>query len=319
MESEHVYSKLALHTEKLKDGSSQLSISIECSEADKGLLQTLALAVCRHRALSSSEAFSASIRTNSQQPESAQNYQSEHLRADDPKYLFGIGGEEAEFIANTYDGITSISSSTKVLGVLPRSLLHEYNLLHRGIGVIVTSSPNDVRTTTTSSSSSPPSIYVHRRTDTKRVFPSLYDMFVGGVSAVSEPFELTTHREVCEELGLCRGMEDGVLSAELFKCLICTSYNRCLVAVFLYHWDGKEQITWQEEEVAWGQFVSHDVVEKAASLSIQRLMDNGKWPGEQPIHGSVDVVEEGEEWMDWDFVPDGLLVWEAWRAWRDAQ
>lgn len=52
-----------------------------------------------------------------------------------------------------------------------------------------------------------PLVYVHRRTSTKRIFPSLYDMFVGGVSTRGEQSRLTAAREVAEELGLTRGLD----------------------------------------------------------------------------------------------------------------
>lgn len=45
-------------------------------------------------------------------------------------------------------------------------------------------------------------IYCHRRTATKRVFPSMYDMFIGGISGSMEPSVLTAARELGEELGL---------------------------------------------------------------------------------------------------------------------
>lgn len=45
-------------------------------------------------------------------------------------------------------------------------------------------------------------VYCHRRTSTKRVFPSMYDMFIGGVSGTMEPAATTALRELGEELGL---------------------------------------------------------------------------------------------------------------------
>lgn len=45
-------------------------------------------------------------------------------------------------------------------------------------------------------------VYCHRRTSTKRVFPSLYDMFIGGVSESMEPAAHTALRELGEELDL---------------------------------------------------------------------------------------------------------------------
>ena len=97
-----------------------------------------------------------------------------------------------------------------------------------------------------SNNNNKPNVYVHQRTDTKRIFPSLFDMFVGGVSCRGECAELTAARELAEELGL-RGaltyyqkkevvkgesnensssIKQNPLSSELFRCTIGTAYNR---------------------------------------------------------------------------------------------
>ncbi len=83
-------------------------------------------------------------------------------------------------------------------------------------------------------------VYMHRRTTLKRIFPSLYDMFVGGLSCRGEGARITAAREVAEELGLRRAMdfvfvkvggetmtagENDPLSEKLFKCTVCTVYN----------------------------------------------------------------------------------------------
>ena len=45
-------------------------------------------------------------------------------------------------------------------------------------------------------------VFVHRRTARKLVFPSLYDMFVGGVLATGESYDEAARREAEEELGV---------------------------------------------------------------------------------------------------------------------
>ena len=83
-----------------------------------------------------------------------------------------------------------------------------------------------------------------------------------------------------------------------------------------------ETISWQEEEVAWGKFVPYNIIMAAADLSMQRAAEKRTWPGEYPPilssfkgilpHDVQDTEHEG--WNEWDFVPDGLLVWNAWLA-----
>src|SRR4051794_12828358 len=45
-------------------------------------------------------------------------------------------------------------------------------------------------------------VFVHRRTDTKLVFPGRYDMFVGGVVGAGESYDEAALREAEEELGV---------------------------------------------------------------------------------------------------------------------
>ena len=83
-----------------------------------------------------------------------------------------------------------------------------------------------------------------------------------------------------------------------------------------------ELVSWQEDEVAWGSFVPYNVVEVAADRSIARLVATNDWPGRHPpfqSHRRGDAPEDETftsqvvgDWTNWDFVPDGLLVWEAW-------
>lgn len=219
--------------------------------------------------------------------------------------------------------VEMVDRDGNALGILPRKLVHTHNLLHRGIGMFVT---KDRHINSSSSSSDNPShfpdLYVHRRTDTKRIFPSLYDMFVGGVATAGEDLRTTACREVAEELGL---LEQSHLSTEdpILSCVVCTAYNRCFVTLYCYRMDtGREQVSWQEEEVAWGEFVSYAIVQAAADRSIKRFQAKGEWPGSEPPMQSAsqgaapaDVSYDSNDWTDWDFVPDGLLVWEAWLQW----
>ncbi|NUO44743.1 MAG: NUDIX domain-containing protein, partial [Streptomyces sp.] len=100
-------------------------------------------------------------------------------------------------------------------------------------------------------------LFVHRRTPTKLVFPSLYDMWVGGVVGAGESYDRAALREAEEELGVS-GLAEPTF---LFK--------------FLYD-DGAGQTWWsavyevrcelpvspQVEEVAWHDFLTEDEVER---------------------------------------------------------
>eukprot|EP00977_Amphora_coffeiformis_P009424 scaffold2179_cov165-Amphora_coffeaeformis.AAC.28 len=213
--------------------------------------------------------------------------------------------------------------SGKPLGMVPRPLVHTHNLLHRGIGMFVTKD-RSIFLNNSEDGEILPDLYLHQRTATKRIFPSLYDMFVGGVSSAGESSRVTAQREVAEELGLRQA--DHLSATPLLTCVVCTGYNRCVVDLYEYVMDTTtESISWQAEEVAWGSFCSYDIIEAAADRSIQRLEAKHAWPGSSPaiqsprkgeLVGHRSTSDRNDAWKEWDFVPDGLLVWEAWLHWK---
>ena len=231
--------------------------------------------------------------------------------------------------ASNAEWVEMITGSSRIVGRLPRTLVHKFNILHRGIGAFITKDKPIDRSSLLSSPLSMPDLYVHRRVAHKRIFPNMYDMFVGGVSLAGEDSELTAQREIAEELGLSNALSTSLVALSgggpFLKCLICTAYNRCLVELFQYAVDTeKESISWQEEEVAWGDFVDYNVIQASADLSMQRAASEGTWPGPYPPvqselkgilpkgNGNNDCLRYAGKWEDWDYVPDGLLVWKAW-------
>jgi 8-oxo-dGTP pyrophosphatase MutT (NUDIX family) len=226
-----------------------------------------------------------------------------------------------ENVEGAEEVVEMVDRNSLPLGMVPRPLMHTFNLLHRGIGLVVAKDASvDCHTPDF------PDLYVHRRTDDKRVFPSMYDMFVGGVSSANEDPRTTAAREVSEELGLSRALsEPTAISRALFDCIICTSYNRCIVTVYSFQFDSScDMISWQPEEVAWGSFVPYSVIESSAKQCIHRMLSAGSWPGEYPFaltlqnqdSKSFADFESEVDWDSADFVPDGLLVWsEAWLRW----
>jgi 8-oxo-dGTP pyrophosphatase MutT (NUDIX family) len=244
--------------------------------------------------------------------------------------LFGEAGL-LDGDARDMEWVEMMTGSSRIVGRLPRSFVHKFNVLHRGIGAFITRDrPIDVSSLQSSSSPTTPvpDLYVHRRSADKRIFPSLYDMFVGGVSLAGEDSELSAQREIAEELGLSRALSTSLVAKSgggpLLTCLVCTAYNRCLVDLFQYTMDTSiETVKWQEEEVAWGDFVDYQVISASADLSMQRAAADRTWPGSYPpIQSELRGVLPEEEsskvanydgnWKEWNYVPDGLLVWKAW-------
>ncbi|MCX5168072.1 NUDIX domain-containing protein [Streptomyces antibioticus] len=158
-----------------------------------------------------------------------------------------------------------VDENDQVIGQVPRGRAYAEGLRHRCVFIRARDAEGR--------------LFVHRRTPTKLVFPSLYDMFVGGVVGAGESYDDAALREAEEELGVS-GLPRP---AFLFK--------------FLY--DGGDRGSWwsavyevrcelpvrpQAEEVAWYDFLPDAEVERRLS--------------------------------DWEWVPDGLAAHERLREYR---
>jgi 8-oxo-dGTP pyrophosphatase MutT (NUDIX family) len=78
--------------------------------------------------------------------------------------------------------------SGRPCGVAPRSRVRAENLRHGATGIVVRDPLGR--------------FYVHRRTDTKDVYPGLYDLCAGGVLQAGEEPLPSALRELAEELGV---------------------------------------------------------------------------------------------------------------------
>ncbi|GAA2359356.1 NUDIX domain-containing protein [Saccharopolyspora halophila] len=117
-------------------------------------------------------------------------------------------------------------------------------------------------------------VYVHRRTDTKDVYPGLHDCTAGGVVAAGEDPARTAQREVREELGVSSEVRF------LFREVFTEGSVRYHAFVYVTRWDGP--VRHQPAEVAEGWWMPVDELR-------ERLADP-RWP----------------------FVPDGRRFAERW-------
>ncbi|NUS17994.1 MAG: NUDIX domain-containing protein [Streptomyces sp.] len=123
-------------------------------------------------------------------------------------------------------------------------------------------------------------VFVHRRTARKLVFPSLHDMFVGGVLGAGESYDEAAHREAEEELGVT-----GLPRPEpLFRFLYDGGHGGWWSAVYQVRCD--LPVSPQQEEVAWHGFLTED--------------------------------ELAERLAQWEWVPDGLEAYRRLLEWRAA-
>src|SRR5690606_30818863 len=84
--------------------------------------------------------------------------------------------------------IDIVDENDRVVGRSPRGEAYARGLRHRCAFVLARDAEGR--------------IFVHRRTPGKLVFPSLYDMFVGGVVGAGEDYDEAALREAEEELGV---------------------------------------------------------------------------------------------------------------------
>ncbi|WP_338682985.1 NUDIX domain-containing protein [Streptomyces acidiscabies] len=158
-----------------------------------------------------------------------------------------------------------VDEQDNVIGQLPRGEVYADGLRHRCVFIQARDAEGR--------------LFVHRRTPTKLVFPSLYDMFVGGVVGAGEAYDAAALREAEEELGV-----SGLPQPEfLFK--------------FLYD-DGAGRSWWSA------------VYEVLCELPVVPQVEEVEWYG---------FLSEGEvegRLREWEWVPDGLSAYERLKEFR---
>ncbi|MEX3107049.1 NUDIX domain-containing protein [Streptomyces sp. V2] len=151
-----------------------------------------------------------------------------------------------------------VDERDNVIGQLPRGEVYADGLRHRCVFIQARDAEGR--------------LFVHRRTPTKLVFPSLYDMFVGGVVGAGEGYDEAALREAEEELGV-----SGLPQPEfLFK--------------FLYD-DGAGRSWWSA------------VYEVLCELPVLPQVEEVEWYGflsEEEVEGRL---------REWEWVPDGLAAY----------
>ena len=161
-----------------------------------------------------------------------------------------------------------VDENDEVIGQAPRGEAYARGMRHRAVFVLARDAQDR--------------IFVHRRTATKLVFPSLYDMWVGGVVGAGETYDDAALREAEEELGV-----SGLPSPEfLFK--------------FLYD-DGAGQTWWSA------------VYEVRCELPVSPQVEEVAW------HEFLPESEVEARLGDWEWVPDGRAGYERLREYRSGR
>ncbi|WP_326612822.1 NUDIX domain-containing protein [Streptomyces scopuliridis] len=161
-----------------------------------------------------------------------------------------------------------VDESDRVVGRAPRGEVYARGLRHRAVFVLARDAEDR--------------IFVHRRTPVKLIFPSLYDMFVGGVVGAGESYDEAALREAEEELGVSGLPRPVPLFTFLYESADGTGswWSR------VYEVRCALPVRPQVEEVAWHDFLPETELER-------RL---GQGPD------------------GWKWAPDGLAAYERLRA-----
>jgi isopentenyldiphosphate isomerase len=126
-----------------------------------------------------------------------------------------------------------IDDDGHTIGVVTRHAIRKQRLPHRCTYVLVFNRCGEW--------------FVHLRTATKDVYPSYWDVCVGGVLAAGETFEQGTLREIKEELGV------DAMPEELFPFRYADERTTVQAMVYRLIHDGPFQL--QAEEIVRGEFV----------------------------------------------------------------
>ncbi|MFJ4877680.1 NUDIX hydrolase [Streptomyces sp. NPDC088745] len=156
-----------------------------------------------------------------------------------------------------------VDERDEVVGQAPRGEVYARGLRHRCTFVRVRDA--DGR------------IFVHRRTATKLVYPSLYDMFVGGVVGAGESYDAAALREAQEELGVSGLAQPVPLTKFLYEGADGQSWWSAVYDVRC-----ELPVEPQAEEVAWYAFLTEEELARRTG-------------------GGAD---------GWEWVPDGLAAYE---------
>jgi len=160
-----------------------------------------------------------------------------------------------------------VNNENRVVGTAPRSVMRRMNLPHRASYILVFDRNGR--------------LFIHKRTQSKDVFPGYHDIAAGGVVKQGENYRQSAERELFEELGI-----RGVPLTELFECFYSDESCRVWGRVFRCEYNGKMIL--QKEEIESGRFMPvADILANADNLRItpdslqilQRYVRMQKGPG----------------------------------------
>jgi isopentenyldiphosphate isomerase len=128
-----------------------------------------------------------------------------------------------------------VDDDDRVVDQVTRADIRRRNLLHRAVYILVFNRDG--------------ALFVHRRTDSKDVYPGHWDVAIGGVVAAGESYDQAAVRELAEEVGVT-----GVALEPAGTMRYADAKTRIIGRVFTARHDGPFAL--QAEEIVEGAFVT---------------------------------------------------------------
>jgi isopentenyldiphosphate isomerase len=132
-----------------------------------------------------------------------------------------------------------VDADDRVIGRATRAEVRAQRLRHRATYILVFNGQGQ--------------LFVHQRTASKDVYPSYYDVAVGGVVGAGESYDEGAQRELAEELGVTTASPRPILKFQYED-----DGNRVNGRVYSCSYDGP--VTLQAEEIVSGEWLDLDVV-----------------------------------------------------------
>ncbi len=136
--------------------------------------------------------------------------------------------------------IDELDASGRVVGVTTRAEMRARRLPHRCVYILVFNGRGE--------------IFIHQRTASKDVFPSFWDVTVGGVVSAGESFDLSAVREGGEELGV------AIAPEFLFPFSFADERSTAFGQAYRATHEGPFKL--QVEEIVHGEFVATEELEE---------------------------------------------------------
>lgn len=131
-----------------------------------------------------------------------------------------------------------VDADDRVTGRTTRAEIRAHKLRHRATYILVFNGRGQ--------------LFVHRRSATKDIYPSYYDVAVGGVVGAGESYDCGAQRELSEELGV------AAVPRPILKFQYEDAANAVNARVYSCSHDGPFRL--QAEEIVSGEWLDLDVV-----------------------------------------------------------